>query len=464
MQNARDHFIAIVGMSCRFAGSEDLKAYWLRILKGSPAITPYPDRSAERYLHEDADSFRKITTLNGGYLNDLWQVRGTSLTLPQSALAGTNPEVPLAVELALNALRDAGENAAALPRERISSIIGYSPMLDPTTVGWCQHAIVVDQTMEFIRRCFPHGTPSQFDSLRKNFVASLPEYDSRNVISLFHHTLASAIAEKCNICGATYCVDRGEISSHVAIQAACDALLLGRADLVLAGAIQGLVTPATLMPYSRFGVLSKTGTIHPFGKEANGSLPGEGGGFLALKRHSDAVKAGDRIYAIIRACEISSDGNSKHIDGGLSTAIKQTWSRLPTELDTFGLLEANGTGIPSFDKAEVKAVNALLGTPSQLPPESIALGSVKALIGHTAAASGIAGTIKAALSLYHRVIPPSQEAGKAADYLKLAETPFYLNPRPRPWVHNDAGPARRAGVSAIAFGGSSAHLLMEQSS
>lgn len=464
MQDARDHFIAIVGMSCRFAGSEDLKAYWLRILKGAPAITPYQDKSAERYLHEDADSFRRITTLNGGYLNDLWQVRGTSLNLPQSALAGTNPEFPLAVELALNALRDVGENAAALPRDRISAIIGYSPTITPSIVGWCQHAFVVDQTMEVIRRCFPHGSSSDFDALNKNFIASLPDYDSRNTINLFQHTIASAIADKCNICGSTFCVDRGEISSHVAIQAACDALILGRADLVLAGAIQGLVTPAALMPYSRLGVLSKNGSIHPFGKDANGSLPGEGGGFLALKRHSDALKAGDRIYAIIRACDIASDGNSMHIDGGLASAIKKTCSRLPTELDTFGLLEANGTGIPSFDKAEVKAVNAILGTPSQLPPESIALGSVKALIGHTAAASGIAGTIKAALSLYHRVIPPSQEAGKAADYLKLAETPFYLNPRPRPWIHNDAGPARRAGVSAIAFGRSSAHLLLEQSS
>ena len=460
METTADKFIAIVGLSCRFAGSPDLEAFWLRILSGTPAIGDYPDRSAERHLLEDPSSFSNVATLRAGYLGDLWRVRATSLPLPQAALPGTNPEYALAAELAARALRDAESDGGAAP-DRIGVMVGYSPALDPVTTGWCQHGIVVDQTMELVRRCFPHGTPAEFDALRRSLVAALPDYDSRNLTALFHHSLATFVAQRCDISGPSFCVDRGGISSVIAIQAACDALREERVDLAIAGGIQGLVTPQLLMPLSRLGLISKSGTLLPFGQNADGTLLGEGGGFVALKRHSDAVRDGNRIYAIVKACGMSSDGKTRHADGGLADAVRAAWRHAPSEVDTIDLFEACGMGVPALDRAEIKTMNALLG-PS-LPPESVALGSVKALIGHCGAAAGVASAVKAALSLYHRIIPPGQEAGRIAPALNLGETPFYINPRPRPWVHNDAGPARRAGIAATALGGAAAYLVLEQS-
>ncbi len=457
-----EQFIAIVGMACRFAGSEDLKAYWLRILTGEPAISDYADRSAERYLKEPASSFRNVPTLRAGYLNDLWQVRSADLSMPAAALPGTNPEYYLAADLAAKAVKDAGEGGSSIARERIGVMVGYSPAIDPSSVGWCQHGIVVDQTMELVRRCFPGGTPEEFDALRRSLVAALPEYDSRNTATLFHHTLAKHVAERCMVSGPSFCIDGGEISSLVAIQAACDALRADRVDLALAGGIQGLVTPPFLMAYGQLGLISKSGGVHPFGKDADGSLPGEGGGFIALKRYSDAVKAGDRIYAIVKSCGIASNGDSRRVDGGIAEAVRSAWRAAPADLDTLDLLEANGCGIPAIDRAEIRTMNAIFGAQAPLPPESVALGSVKALIGHCGAAAGIASVIKVALSLYHRILPPSQEAGKVPDSFKLGETPFYLNARPRPWVHNDAGAARRAGVTSLAVGGAAAHVVLEQ--
>ena len=457
-----EQFIAIVGMACRFAGSEDLKAYWLRILAGEPAISDYADRSAERYLQEPVSSFRNVSSLRAGYLNDLWQVRSADLGMPAAALPGTNPEYFLAADLAAKAVKDAGEGGASIPRERIGVMVGYSPGIDPASVGWCQHGIVVDQTMELVRRCFPDGTPEEFDALRRSLVASLPEYDSRNTATLFHHSLARHVAERCMVAGPSFCIDGGEISSLVAIQAACDALRDDRVDLALAGGIHGLVTPSYMMPFSRLGLLSKSGGIHPFGKDADGTLPGEGGGFIVLKRYADAVKAGDRIYAIVKSCGIASNGDSRRIDGGIAEAVRSAWRKFPADLDTLDLLEANGCGIPAIDRAEIKTMSALFAANAAPQPESVALGSVKALIGHCGAASGMAGTIKAALALYHRILPPGQEAGNVADSLKLNETPFYLNSRPRPWIHNDAGAARRAGVTTLAVGGAAAHLVLEQ--
>ena len=462
MNQQGDQFIAIVGMACRFAGCRDLKSFWLRVLNGVPAFSDYPDASAHRFLLENQASFSHVSSLKAGYLGDLWQVRSSSVTIPQAALAGTNPEFPLAAELALLALRDAGVLGSAIPHDRIGVIAGYSPGLDPATVGWCQHGLMVDQAMDLVRRCFPHGKPEEFDALRANLVAALPEYDSRNISWLLHHSLASVIAGKCDINGPAYCVNAGEISSQAAIQAACDALRDGRLDAVLAGAVNGLVTPQVLMPYSKMGLVSKLGAVHPFGRAADGTLFGEGGGFLVLKRYDDAVRDDDRVYALVRACGMASDGNARHVEGAIASAVKRAWHNAPSEINTIDLLEANGAGVPGVDRAEIKAMNALMNSPSPLPSESIALGSVKALVGHCGAASGIASTIKAALALYHRVIPPAQEAGQAAEVLHLQETPFYLNPRPRPWIHNDAGPARRAGITSLSVGGGAAHLVLEQ--
>lgn len=464
MNKSGEQFIAIVGMACRFAGCPDLKSFWLRVLNGAPAFGDCPDKSARRWLLDKQSSFSHVSTLRAGYLKELWQVRSSSISIPLAALPGTNPEYPLACELALQAIKDSDAFGVNIPHDRVGVIAGYSPEIDPATIGWCQHGLVVDQTMDLIRRCFPHGSPEEFDELRGNLLAALPEYDSRNMHWLLHHSLASAIADKCDIRGPSFCVNAGGASSQVAIQSACDSLITGSLDIAIAGGIQGLVTPQNLMPYSKMGFLSKSGAIHPFGSAADGTLFGEGGGFVVLRRYNDAIASGNRIYALVKACGIASDGNAKQLDGAITTAVRRAWHEHPHEISSIDLLEANGTGIPAVDKAEIKAMTSVIGGTSSLPPESIALGSVKALIGHCGAASGMASVIKAALSLYHRIIPPAQEAGQVSDALHLPETPFYLNPRPRPWIHNDAGPARRAGITSVSTGGTAAHVVLEQDS
>ncbi len=457
-----DKYIAITGMSCRFAGSENLSAFWIRVLNGLSAISESENTQAKRYLLEDPSSFCNITSLNGGYLKDLWQVKATSLHVSQNAISGTNPEDALAAELAIEALRDT--NAATnIPHDRIGVMIGYSPGITPTVLAWCQHSVFIDQTMELIRRCFPNGKPEEFKTLRNNLISALPQYDSRNISTLFHHTLVSSVTDRCDITGPAYCIDRGDISSHAAIEAACDSLLTGRIDMALAGGIQGLLTPQLLMLYSRLGYLSKSGVARPYGSKADGTVLGEGGGFLVLKRLSDALNSGDRIYAVIPACAVASDGNAHKTEGGLAAAIKQVKARAPQSSANIDFIEANGTGIPALDKAELKVIASSVIGHSNLPLDTIPLGSVKALIGNCGAASGTAGVIKAALSLYHRIIPPAQEANDPALDLKLNESPLYLNTRPRPWIHNDAGAPRRAIVSSLSVGGGAGYLILEQS-
>ena len=126
------------------------------------------------------------------------------------------------------------------------------------------------------------------------------------------------------------------------------------------------------------------------------------------------------------------------------------------------LVEGEGSALPQHDRDEIRALVGVYAEDDHPGPATVSLGSVKGLIGHTGPAAGAAGLAKAALALYHRVIPPAQEAGRPNPQLKLGETPFYLNLSPRPWIHNDQGFPRRAAVTALTYDGYAACLLLEQ--
>ena len=454
--------IAIVGMSCRFAGCADLRAFWLRILSGEPAFSDSPDPDARRFMARDPSQFGHLPTVRGGYLLDLWQASPSAIDLPAAALQSANPEFALASDLVQQALKSAGDSVKSVPHDRIGLIVGHAPQMDAASVNWVQHGIVVDQTVDLVRRCFPHGSTEQFEALRANLVASLPQYDSRNAYVLFSHAILPLLTEHFDISGPATAVNAGGVSAHLAVVAAVDTLLARRADIVVAGGIQGVVSPQYLMPYAKLGLLSKSDAMHPFGQDADGLLLGEGGGFAVLKRLEDAIRDEDRIFAIIRAGASIAGGNVSKNGASLTALCKAACRQSDIDPVSVRFVEGEGSALPAQDKDEVRSIAAVYPDDKRPDPGTVALGSVKGLIGHTGPASGAAGLIKAALSLYHRVIPPSQEAGRPNAQLKLAETPFYLNLSPRPWIHNDQGFPRRAAVTALTFDGYAACLVLEQ--
>lgn len=465
METTLDNFIAIVGMSCRFAGAADLRDYWLSILTARPSFGEISGNAAKRHLQEPPSSFRHLPTLRTALLGDLWRTDSSD----KNPSAGINPVMWLAADLAAAALKDAtrtdaaaqGASSPGVPRERIAAFIGHSPALGPAEAVWCQHGFVLDQTMELVRRCIPYGSAADFEALRQSLDAALPQFDSRSVRLLLPQTLAAFVAERCNFAGPACCIDAGACSSAAAIQAGCDALRSGRADLAIAGAVQGPVSAQLMMPFAKMGLLSKNGSIKPYCRDADGTLLGEGGGFLVLKRHADAIRDGDRIYAIIRAAAAAAGGNSKRTDGGYADALRAVWPPHDPDPASIDYLEGNGSGIPALDKSELRTFCAISGEAASRR-DSIALGAAKALVGDCLAASGMAGTVKAAMALYHRIIPPALPQPLLSGAIDLSDTPFYLPPRPRPWVHNDAGAPRRAAVASIGLGGTASLVVMEQ--
>jgi acyl transferase domain-containing protein len=190
---------------------------------------------------------------------------------------------------------------------------------------------------------------------------------------------------------------------------------------------------------------------------------GEGVGVILLKRLEEAVRDGDKIYAVIRSIETSSDGRAKSITApdvnGQILALERTYEKLPFSLDTVSLIEAHGTGTWTGDIAEITALTQFVRRYSD-KKKFIGLGSVKSMIGHLKAAAGMAGIIKVALALHNKLLPPTINCEQPRKDVDWEESPFYLLTEPRPW--EDCCLPRRAAVDAFGFGGVNFHAVLEE--
>jgi len=182
-----------------------------------------------------------------------------------------------------------------------------------------------------------------------------------------------------------------------------------------------------------------------------------------LKRRADAERDGDRIYALIQGIGLASDGKSQGLAApsarGHARAIRRAYRGAGIDPSTVMLVEGHGLGVPAADRAELRALNAVF--PS-LPHGRRTLGAVSSMIGHAMPAAGMAGVIKTALALYHRVLPPTPHAENPHPLLAGPTSTFGLNPVARPWIHADEETPRRAGVNAFGFAGINAHAVLEE--
>ena len=248
-----------------------------------------------------------------------------------------------------------------------------------------------------------------------------------------------------------------------AVHLAALELAAGRADAVLTGGVDTFNDIFMYMCFSKTPALSASGDAKSFDASADGTALGEGLGMMVMKRLEDAVKDGDRIYAVLKGVGSSSDGKGKSIyapsSEGQARALRSAYAAAGVEPSTVELAEAHGTGTTVGDGVELDALTAVYRD-SRKDGTWCALGSVKSMIGHTKAAAGSAGLIKAALSLYNKTLPPTIKVNAPLKALADGSTPFYLNAELRPWIKKDH--PRRAGVSALGFGGSNFHAILEE--
>jgi acyl transferase domain-containing protein len=454
--------IAIIGLDCIFPGAPDAQSFWRNILnKVSNIGDPLPTWNAELYL----DKKGATSTQKGGYLKDLYRFNPVEFGIMPSSIDGGEPDQFLALSIAHRTLADAG--AAYVDKDfdhqDTGVIIGHSPYYHRGQVNVSQHHVFVEQTRELIHAMIPNLTEAQDAELERLLKDQLPAFNADISPGLVPNVLTGRIANRLNLRGPNYMVDAACASSLLAIGSAIDELRAGRSRMMLAGGVNASLPPEVAIIFTQLGALSNRGTVRPFSKQADGTLLGEGLGMVAMKRESDAVADGDKIYALIRGVGQSSDGRGLGLltpsGAGEVLAMKRTYQATGIDPASLSLIEAHGTGIRLGDRTEVGAMAEVFG-PRIGAEGHIGVGSVKSMISHTIPAAGIASVIKTSLALHHKILPPTL-CDDVEPELEIDQTALFVNTEARPWIHRTDAP-RRAGVNSFGFGGVNAHAILEE--
>uniref|UniRef100_UPI003F83775E beta-ketoacyl [acyl carrier protein] synthase domain-containing protein n=1 Tax=Actinosynnema sp. TaxID=1872144 RepID=UPI003F83775E len=394
--------VAITGMAVLLPGAPDLDSYWRNIVGGVDAITEVPpDRWDPGFYDPDAHGTRRADRVycrRGGFVDAAVDAAGFGV-MPRS-VPGTEPDQLIALQVAADAIADAGgESALPADRRRVGVVLGRGGYLTPGLVRLDQRVRTATQLVTTLRELAPELDEARLERVRASFTDQLGPEAPEAAIGLVPNLAASRVANRLDLRGPAYTVDAACASSLVAVDHAVRELATGRCDAVLAGGVHHCHDITLWSVFSQLGALSPSQRVRPCHRDADGVLIGEGTGVVVLKRLEDAERDGDRVYAVISGTGVASDGRSASLlnpaQEGQARAVRQAWDAAgldPRAPGAIGLLEAHGTGTPAGDGAELATLAEVFGPADG---ERAVLGSVKSMIGHTMPAAGVAGLVKA---------------------------------------------------------------------
>ncbi|WP_103350963.1 type I polyketide synthase [Amycolatopsis sp. CA-128772] len=428
--------IAIIGMACTFPGARDLDAFWSNILRGTDAVTEVPRDRWDPDVY-----FGQSTSKWGGFLPAV-DVDPLAYGIPPSAMGSIDPAQLVSLETARRALADAGYADREFDREHTSVVFGAEAGGDLANAGTLRSLL-----------------DGYFDEVPADLLAQLPEPTEDTFPGTLANVISGRIANRLDLGGANYTVDAACGSSLAALDLAAKELRAGTSSLVLCGAVDLHNGIHDYLMFTSAGALSPTGRCRPFDAAADGIALGEGVACLVLKRLSEAERDGDRIYAVVKGIGAASDGKALGLTAprpeGQHRALERAYRDAGVSPADVGLVEAHGTGTVVGDATELRTLTGFF-TEGGARPGACALGSVKSQVGHTKCAAGLAGLIKAAMALWHEVVPPTLHLSRPNEEWNAAASPFTFTTTARPW----AAPARLAGVSAFGFGGTNFHAVL----
>lgn len=441
--------IAIVGISCRFAEAGSLRDFWRNIIARRSALTGL---SPEVALPIGGRAmFDAPYPTVGGQLGELYSCRPFEQTFPRQMNAGENQDLYFITQLAFDALADAGMRPHSSEQRKGTVRLAYAPTFSPSVVNWLDHTLFMEQTLDVLRRCFPGATEDHIANAREKLGYSLPVPDADSMLASSGGRIADWIAHEASFSGAATAIDAGVLSGVEAFVAAADDLASGRADVALAGAVNPPFSRPLLEGLSGKVPFSTDGDLCPFDADAHGTVPGEGGAFFVLKRRTDALAAHDRIYALLRGTATSSS----------TLPIGECAEAANAPLTTIAMIEADGSGMPGPDAADVETIQRLWGM-HRPGGALVGIGSVKGNVGHCMAASAAASLAKAALALHMKVLPPQIPCRRPMETLASVTSSAYLLDKARPWIIGTPTLPRRAMVCADDFDGRRAAMLLEE--
>ena len=455
--------LAIVGLSALFPKSDDADQFWSNIRQGVDAISEVPAThwNPDDYFDSDQKSPDMTYARRGGFLSPV-PFDPLEYGISPNNLEAIDTSQLLGMVAAKRALEHAGYGAGRqFDRSRVGCILGVTGTLEMVIPLGARLGHPKWRTA--LRDA---GVP---DDVANDVVQRISEsyvpWQENSFPGLLGNVVAGRIANRLDLHGTNCVVDAACASSLSAIHLAALELWTGRSDMVVTGGIDTFNDIFMFMCFSKTPALSATGDAKPFSENADGTILGEGVGIIVLKRLDDAERDGDRIFAVLKGIGTSSDGAGNAVYApkaeGQIRCLQDAYRVADVSPDTIELVEAHGTGTKVGDATEVSGLLQVYKATGR-KGQWCAVGSIKSQIGHTKAAAGAAGIIKAILALQHRVLPPTIKVSQPPAALLAADSPFYVNTEARPWLKPDGYP-RRAGVSAFGFGGSNFHCVLEES-
>jgi len=423
--------IAIIGMSGRFPGAQNINEFWENMKNGTDSVIKVPKErwNADQYYDLNPKTPNKSYSKVGGFLEDIDKFDTLFFNLPPIEAISMDPQQRLFLEETWRALEDAGYSDTSLANTKCGVFVGAS----------------------------------QGDYLKK--LAEVNKETSGEAFTgMAPSILASRISYFLDLIGPCITIDTACSSSLVALHLACQSIQNGESDLALVGGVKLMITPELHIATTKVEMLSPSGKCKTFDQTADGTILSEGVGVLVLKPLEKALADKHQIYGVIKGSGINQDGKTN----GITAPSVQSQTRL--ELDVYqkaninpahlSLVEAHGTGTKLGDPIEVKALTNAFRNYTQ-EKQFCAIGSVKSNVGHATMAAGVTSVIKVLLSLKNKQIPPVLHFVQPNEHIKFQETPFYVNTNLIDWLPKN-GLARMAAVSSFGFSGTNAHVVIEE--
>ncbi|SFS42389.1 SDR family NAD(P)-dependent oxidoreductase [Marininema halotolerans] len=413
--------IAIIGMSGRFAQSNNVDELWKHLANGTDLVRKVSRWDLSQYYEEN-----QAYCENGSLLDRIDQFDPFFFNISGAEAEYMDPQQRIFLEESWTALEDAGYVGEAVKEVRCGVYVG--------------------------------GSAGDYNTL---FTENPPP---QALWGSLNSAIAARISYILDLQGPAIVVDTACSSSLVAVHLACQGLWTKETDMALAGGVYIQATPQYHLLADRAGMLSRRGHCHTFDNRADGMVPGEAAGAVILKRLSDAVADGDHIYGIIRGSGINQDGTTN----GITAPSLRSQERLERQVyEEFGIhagdiqmVEAHGTGTKLGDPIEFHALSRAFRQDTN-DEDYCAIGSIKSNLGHTQIAAGVTSLIKVLLSLKHKQIPPSLHFETGNENIRFAGSPFYVNTSLKAW-DVDPGKKRLAVLSAFGASGTNAHMVIEE--
>jgi len=427
---ARHEPIAIIGMGCRFPGASSPAALWKMLASGEDQIAPMPDRrlGLDSFYDPTPGAPGKYITREGGFLQDIELFDAAFFGISPREAIFVDPQQRLLLEITWEAFEDAGLVPSRLAGSETGVFIGM----------W---------TNEY--EDYVYGATSDVDL----YVTT----------GGGRHSASGRLAYTFDLRGPSLTLDTACSSSIVALHLACQSLISGESEMALAGGVNLILQPHISIGYSRSGMLSPRARCRFGDATADGYVRSEGAGIVVLKSLSRALADGDRIHAVILGTAVNNDGRSSNLLVapsviGQEAMLREAYRAAGVSPGDVQYIEAHGTGTRVGDPVELQALSAVLS--QDRPPDRRCLvGSIKTNIGHTEAASGIAGLMKTVLAMKHGVIPASLHLREPNASIPWSTMPLTIAREQQPWPANGR---KLAGVNSFGITGTNAHVVLAE--